>query len=51
MQEPVLFNISIKENILYGLPTATNAQILQMAEMANARAFIETDYEDVTKEE
>lgn len=51
MQEPLLFNVTIKENILYGLPDASNSKILHVAEMANARSFIETDYEDLSPEE
>lgn len=42
MQEPTLFNYSIKENILYGNPNATNSQIMQAADIANAREFIES---------
>ena len=42
MQEPTLFNYAVKENILYGKMTATNEEILQAAEVANAREFIES---------
>lgn len=42
MQEPTLFNYTIKENILYGNPMASNSQIIQSAEVANAREFIES---------
>ncbi|CDW89499.1 abc transporter [Stylonychia lemnae] len=41
MQEPLLFNMSIKENILYGNENATDEQIREAAEMANALQFIE----------
>jgi ATP-binding cassette, subfamily B, bacterial len=51
MQEPVLFNLTIKENILYGQPDATNGKVLQVAEMANARTFIETNFEELSPEE
>ncbi|KAH9292876.1 hypothetical protein KI387_041940, partial [Taxus chinensis] len=39
-QEPVLFRGSIKDNILYGRPTATEAEIIQAATVANAHHFI-----------
>mmetsp|Transcript_42048 Transcript_42048/g.30261 ORF Transcript_42048/g.30261 Transcript_42048/m.30261 type:complete len:140 (-) Transcript_42048:459-878(-) len=42
MQEPTLFNYSIKENILYGNPNATNSEIKKAADIANAREFIES---------
>lgn len=39
-QEPVLFAISIKENIAYGSPGASMQQIIEAAKMANAHDFI-----------
>ncbi len=36
MQEPVLFNISIKDNILYGNEEASDFRVRQVAELANA---------------
>lgn len=51
MQEPVLFNTSIKENILYGELDASDEQVLKVAEMANALTFIESNVEDLTKDE
>lgn len=42
MQEPTLFNYSIKENILYGNPNATNSEIKEAAQVANACEFIES---------
>lgn len=36
MQEPVLFNTTIKENILFGKLNASDAEVRQAAEMANA---------------
>lgn len=39
-QEVLLFGGSIKENIAYGRPGATEADIIQAAEMANAMEFI-----------
>ena len=42
MQEPLLFNISIKENILYGNPNASDEKVREAAEKANALQFIET---------
>ncbi|KAI9357240.1 P-loop containing nucleoside triphosphate hydrolase protein [Zopfochytrium polystomum] len=40
-QEPVLFAASIRENISYGRPQATEEEILKAADIANARDFIE----------
>ncbi len=40
-QEPVLFGVSIRENISYGLLEATDAQIEDAARAANAHQFIE----------
>ena len=51
MQEPVLFNATIKENILYGQLDASDEQVLKVAEMANALTFIESNVEDLTKDE
>ena len=51
MQEPVLFNASIKENVLYGDPNASDEQILKVCEMANALTFIESNVEDLEKEQ
>ena len=51
MQEPVLFNDTIKNNILFGKLDATDAQIRKYAEMANALQFIESNYEDLTEDE
>lgn len=39
-QEPVLFHSTIKENILYGRTDASQEQIEQAAQMANAHDFI-----------
>jgi len=39
-QEPVLFNQSIKENMLYAKPTATDSEIRQALEDANAWSFV-----------
>ncbi len=43
MQEPTLFNYSIKENIMYGTVQASNQAIKDAAQIANAIEFIETD--------
>ncbi|CDW80084.1 abc transporter family protein [Stylonychia lemnae] len=40
-QEPVLFNMSIKENILYGNPNASNEEVIQALKSANAWDFIQ----------
>jgi ABC-type multidrug transport system fused ATPase/permease subunit len=39
-QEPVLFNQSIKENILLGYPEATDAEVETSLRKANALKFI-----------
>ncbi|CDW90801.1 abc transporter family protein [Stylonychia lemnae] len=41
MQEPLLFNVSIKENITYGIDEASDEKVREVAEMANALQFIE----------
>jgi len=41
MQEPLLFNYSLAENILYGRLDASNEQILRASETANALGFIQ----------
>jgi len=40
-QESFLFNGTIRENLLLGRPEATDAELLQAAEAANAREFID----------
>ncbi len=39
-QEPMLFHRSLRENIAYGKPDATDAEILKAAEQANALDFV-----------
>ncbi|GMT12669.1 hypothetical protein PFISCL1PPCAC_7458, partial [Pristionchus fissidentatus] len=39
-QEPTLFNYSIRENIAYGCPNATQEEIVAAAKLANAHEFI-----------
>jgi ABC-type multidrug transport system fused ATPase/permease subunit len=39
-QDPMLFRASIRENIAYGRPTATDAEIIAAAREANADEFI-----------
>eukprot|EP00850_Spirogloea_muscicola_P001069 SM000004S14939 [mRNA] locus=s4:296552:303781:- [translate_table: standard] len=39
-QEPVLFGTSIRENIAYGKPDATDAEIAEAAKMANVHKFV-----------
>lgn len=43
MQEPVIFNYSILENILYGRLHATNSDIVEASNIANCTEFIEND--------
>ena len=45
MQEPMLFNDTIKSNILYGNPSATDMQVYDAAMKANALGFIEQEDE------
>ena len=40
MQEPTLFNYSIKENILYGNQKASNADLVEAANISNSLGFI-----------
>lgn len=40
-QEPALFSGTIRENIAYGRPDATDAEVAEAARIANAAAFIE----------
>ena len=52
-QEPVLFNVSIYENIQYGNPSAKRYQIENAAKMANIHDFImelPNDYETIVGE-
>lgn len=51
MQEPMLFNMSIKDNIKYGNEFATDERVYEVASMANALQFIEQDDEDMEKKE
>ncbi|CAF5157534.1 unnamed protein product, partial [Rotaria magnacalcarata] len=39
-QEPILFQATIRENILFGRDTATDAEVHEAAKMANAHNFI-----------
>jgi subfamily B ATP-binding cassette protein MsbA len=39
-QEPALFHRSIKENILYGNPKATDEEVIEVAKKAQAHEFI-----------
>ena len=41
MQEPIIFNYSILENILYGKSKATNSEILHVSKISNCLEFIE----------
>ncbi|EYU28160.1 hypothetical protein ABFS82_13G089300 [Erythranthe guttata] len=40
-QEPVLFSTTVKENILYGKPCATDEEITSAVELANCAKFID----------
>jgi ABC-type multidrug transport system fused ATPase/permease subunit len=39
-QEPVLFGVSIRDNIRYGRDEVTEEEIVQAAKLANAHSFI-----------
>ncbi|CAF4169043.1 unnamed protein product [Rotaria sp. Silwood2] len=41
-QEPILFQATIRENILFGRDTATDKEVYEAAKMANAHDFIMT---------
>lgn len=43
MQEPLLFNYTLAENILYGKLQSSNEEIQKSAEIANAIEFITRD--------
>ncbi len=47
-QEPILFQTTIQENILFGYESATENEIHEAAKMANAHNFIMT-LPDVSK--
>jgi ATP-binding cassette, subfamily B (MDR/TAP), member 1 len=51
MQEPIIFNYSILENILYGKVNATNDEVYEAASIANANEFIENSEAIIDKEE
>lgn len=51
MQEPILFNRTIKENILYGKQDATNEEIYRAALLANATGFIEANQGDLSPQQ
>ena len=40
MQEPILFDGTVRENIAYGLPEATEAEIIKAAKRSQAHQFI-----------
>lgn len=47
MQEPFVFNASIKDNILYGCPGASDAKVHQVAEAANCLSFTRSNFESL----
>lgn len=51
MQEPVLFNETIKNNILYGKLDATDEEVWYAALQANALSFIDSNIENLEGEE
>jgi len=47
MQEPLLFNESIKRNILFGNMGAKDQRVREVAEQANSLGFIQQNFEDI----
>ena len=41
MQEPIIFNYSILENVLYGKPNASNSEVYHACEISNCNEFID----------
>jgi ABC-type multidrug transport system fused ATPase/permease subunit len=41
-QEPTLFNLSIAENIAYGLENVTKEEIIEAARLANVHTFVDS---------
>uniref|UniRef100_A0A914PN14 ABC transporter domain-containing protein n=1 Tax=Panagrolaimus davidi TaxID=227884 RepID=A0A914PN14_9BILA len=41
-QEPTLFNISIRDNITYGLENVKDEEVIKAAQLANIHSFIES---------
>lgn len=50
MQEPIIFNYSVLENILYGDLHASNSQVYEAAELANVLEFIEKENNQTAEE-
>ena len=46
-QEPVLFNQSIKENLLYAKPDATDEEIINALKSSNAWEFVSQQAEGI----
>lgn len=44
MQEPLLFNQTIKQNILYGNSKSSDAEVLKVAKQANCLDFIQSNF-------
>ena len=51
MQEPIIFNYSILENVLYGKLDAKNSEVMDSCEIANALEFIKNKDEIQNDEE
>ena len=51
MQEPLVFNDTIKNNILYGNENASDEKVRHVASLANALQFIESNIEDLDQAE
>lgn len=47
----MLFNDTIKNNILYGNPNTSDEKIYEVCEMANALGFIEQNLENLENRE
>jgi ATP-binding cassette subfamily B (MDR/TAP) protein 1 len=50
MQEPIIFNYSIIENVLYGKSNASDSEVYEACELANALEFIEKNEFEASEE-
>ena len=49
-QEPVLFNTTIKQNMLYANPNASDDEIIECLKMANAWSFVKDLKEGINEQ-
>lgn len=41
-QEPTLFDVSVRDNIAYGMESASQEEIVEAAQLANIHSFVES---------